>query len=130
MSDRILVVEDERAINRALVELLTRRGYAARGFTSVVDASAEQGFDAAILDVNLPDGSGLSVLRAWRARGLDAPVLLLTAERSGRMIEEAFTTLDAWALFDKPFDGEALCATLADVLARSKVRREMESRAA
>ncbi len=79
---RILVVEDDRELNRQLCEALEQAGYA-------VDTAldGEEGhflgdtepYDAVILDLGLPLKDGVTVLREWRAAGRDMPVLILTA---------------------------------------------------
>ena len=79
---RILVVEDDKDLNRQLVEALTDAGY-------VVDKAfdGEEGhflgdtepYDAVILDIGLPEMDGISVLEAWRRENRKMPVLILTA---------------------------------------------------
>ena len=79
---RILIVEDDRDLNRQLVEATTEAGY-------VVDHAfdGEEGhflgdtepYDAVILDIGLPQMDGLTVLEKWRRDGRIMPVLLLTA---------------------------------------------------
>src|SRR5581483_9840546 len=67
---RILVVENEHVLNASLVHALTREGYEAVGARSLAEARQQQGFDLALLDLDLGDGSGLALLEEWRARGL------------------------------------------------------------
>ncbi len=79
---RMLVVEDDRDLNRQLCEALEDAGY-------VVDKAydGEEGhflgdtepYDAIILDLGLPQMDGLSVLERWRRDGHATPVLILTA---------------------------------------------------
>ena len=79
---RILVVEDDKDLNRQLVEALSEAGY-------VVDKAfdGEEGhflgdtepYDAVILDIGLPEIDGISVLEAWRRENRKMPVLILTA---------------------------------------------------
>ena len=79
---RLLVVEDDKDINRQLVSALEQAGYA-------VDHAydGEQGwflgdtepYDAVVLDIGLPKKDGLSVLEEWRRAGRTMPVLILTA---------------------------------------------------
>lgn len=79
---RILVVEDDRDLNRQLTASLTEAGY-------VVDQAydGEEGhflgdtepYDAVVLDIGLPEMDGISVLERWRADNRTMPVLILTA---------------------------------------------------
>ena len=83
MSDgRILLVEDEAALSRGLSDALR-----ARGFEVEVASDGQQGLDSALsgradlilLDVMLPKVNGYEICRAVRARGVDVPILMLTA---------------------------------------------------
>jgi DNA-binding response OmpR family regulator len=116
---RLLVVEDEPKMARML-----RRGLTEEGHEVDVCASGEAAlrqaldvpYDAVVLDWGLPDLDGVSVLRAWRQRGLTTPVLLLTARGS---TGEKVTGLRAGAddYLVKPFDFDELLARL-EVLQR------------
>jgi two-component system alkaline phosphatase synthesis response regulator PhoP len=79
---RILLVEDEPGIRLTLCGRLASEGHiveqAADGETGLARASAEP-FDLVILDVMLPDRSGLEVCRDLRKRGVETPILMLTA---------------------------------------------------
>jgi two-component system response regulator TctD len=79
-----------------------------------------QGYEAIILDINLPDGSGLSFLRELRARADRTPVLMLTALSA---VDDRVEALDQGAddYLPKPFDQRELEARL-----RALVRREAE----
>lgn len=79
---RLLVVEDEARIGAFLVKGLTAAGYAVDRVATAAEAFAitlEHDFALAILDLRLPDGDGLDVLRTIRSRGDDLPVIVLTA---------------------------------------------------
>ena len=86
MSARILLLEDDPAIAGTVAFALQREGF---GVEHVLLAGAARASVAAarpalaILDVGLPDGSGLDLCREWRQSGVDAlralPVLMLTA---------------------------------------------------
>lgn len=78
----ILLVEDDRYLQDGLTELLQREGYlvkAAGNCGAARQVVQQTQFALIILDVGLPDGSGLELCRSWRADGLDTPVLFLTA---------------------------------------------------
>lgn len=80
---RVLVVEDDRQVARLLGRLLEEEGYAVD-----VTNSGEEGrtlalvndYDALVLDLELPDRHGLSILQELRAGGDDVPVLILTGQ--------------------------------------------------
>src|SRR5262245_41170147 len=78
---RLLVVEDDHGVRDVLARGLREEGFqvttAADGASAL--RAVESGVDAVILDVGLPDSDGRDVCQAMRARGIDAPVLFLTA---------------------------------------------------
>ena len=78
---RILLVEDDGALRGALRELFEREGYevAAAADAAAARSAMAAGADLVVLDVGLPDGDGVALCRAWRAAGVDTPVLFLTA---------------------------------------------------
>lgn len=82
---RLLLVEDERELAGLLKAGLKAAGFAVDHVASVADAEAAleaESYDIAVLDLRLPDGDGLDLLRRRRAAGLAIPVLILTARDS------------------------------------------------
>ena len=82
---RLLLVEDEPELARRLSERLRAAGFAVDTSASAVDASSWpdlEDFDAAVLDLGLPDGDGMDVLTHWRSQAISTPVILLTARGS------------------------------------------------
>ncbi len=82
---RLLLVEDDPELGRRLSERLRGVSYAVDLATSGADAEAWPDLDkmaAVILDLGLPDGDGLQVLRHWRANRVECPILILTARGS------------------------------------------------
>ena len=79
---KILVVDDDEALRAGVVELLHRQGW---DCCTAADADAAdtwvrgQSFAAIVLDLGLPGGDGLDLLRQWRRRGLHTPVLIVSA---------------------------------------------------
>ncbi len=117
---RILVVEDEPRLGRYLTRGLREETYAVDLAATLAEASelaAASTYDLAVLDLGLPDGSGLDLLREWRARGLGLPVLVLTARGS---VEDKVRGLDLGAddYLAKPFELEELLARVRSLLRR------------
>jgi len=115
----ILVVEDDPLLGPALVEGLAPHFHADL-VTSIADAElalATTEYDLALLDVGLPDGSGLDLLRAWRAQGRNMPVIVLTAlDRPQERV--AGLQLGADDYVGKPFDLDELIARCHAALRR------------
>ena len=79
---RIFLLEDDAALGRGIAMALTgpETSVTCRStLAQAQEALAEENFDLLILDINLPDGSGLDLLRQLRTEGSAAPVILLTA---------------------------------------------------
>ena len=117
---RILLVEDDAVLRHVIHRSLGQAGHRVDDAQNLAEARhlwQVQPFDAVLLDLNLPDGSGLAALREARARGDATPVLVLTARNR---TEERIAGLDAGAddYLGKPFE-------LAEVEARLRalVRR-------
>lgn len=82
MKAKILIVEDDMYLREGLYELLTKEGYesvCAKNCTEAKTFLSEAVFDLVILDVMLPDGSGLDLCTYIRSTGADVPILFLTA---------------------------------------------------
>ncbi len=119
---RILVVEDESKVARALREGLERQGHqvviAPTGEEGFFLVNAEE-FDLVILDLMLPGRDGLQVLSTLRKRGLQTPVLILTARDA---IEDRVQGLDKGAddYLVKPFAFPELLARVRALLRRTE----------
>ena len=117
---RILVVEDEADLAAAVVEALEAEAYAvdAAGDGAAADELATVNeYDLVVLDWSIPPPSGLELLAAWRERGLDVPVLMLTG-RGG--VEDRVSGLDSGAddYLTKPFAYAELLARVRTLLRR------------
>ncbi|WP_345988176.1 response regulator transcription factor [Sulfurimonas sp. HSL1-2] len=78
----ILIVEDETVVARQLEETLHQEAYktvAAGSVAAAKHAMQEQNFDLILLDWNLPDGDGITLLHLWREQKIRIPVLVLSA---------------------------------------------------
>jgi DNA-binding response OmpR family regulator len=79
---KILIVEDDQLLNRTLAYNLTSDGYeviSVFNFDSAVRKLRENEFDVALLDINLPDGSGLDLCEEIRNRGQHTYIIFITA---------------------------------------------------
>ena len=111
---RILIAEDEKDMNRLIKKTLEKEGY---GVDSCFDGEEalyyleHTEYDAAILDIMMPKQDGLSVLKTIRKKGLELPVMFLTAKDS---IPDRVLGLDSGAddYLIKPFDFDELLARI------------------
>ena len=109
---RILIAEDEEDMNRLIKKSLEKEGYGADACFDGKEALyylEHTDYDAAILDIMMPEADGLTVLKAIRKKGLDLPVMFLTAKDS---IPDRVLGLDSGAddYLIKPFDFDELLA--------------------
>ncbi|MDA8017325.1 MAG: response regulator transcription factor [Thermoanaerobaculia bacterium] len=120
---RILIIEDEPSLVLTLRDRLESEGYdvvaAADGATGE-EKAAEGSFDVIILDLNLPGKNGLDVCRDLRGRGVETPVLMLTAR--GDVTDRVVgLKLGADDYLPKPFDMLELLARLEALYRRRPV---------
>jgi two-component system, OmpR family, copper resistance phosphate regulon response regulator CusR len=119
---RVLIVEDEPKVANALREGLEGERYEVvvepTGEGAFFRASTEM-FDVILLDVTLPGRNGLEVLRTLRARGMETPVLVVTARDR---LEDRVIGLDSGAddYLVKPFAFEELVAGMGALLRRPR----------
>lgn len=114
MNKRILLVEDEPGLVMTLTDRLANEGYmvetASDGMTGF-DRASEGGYDLIILDVMLPRKNGFDVCRDLRQRGVETPVLMLTAR--GQVVDKVVgLKLGADDYLTKPFEMMELLARL------------------
>lgn len=118
---RVLVVDDDPAVRRALEHALRRDGYQVFSAASGTEALSEHAGnppDALILDVMMPEPNGLEICRRLREAGDNTPILLLTARD---LIDDRVAGLDAGAddYLVKPFALAELRARLRALLRRT-----------
>lgn len=118
---RILVVEDERDLNRIIVKRLTAAGYTADACYDGVEALdylAGAVYDAAIFDVMMPRLDGFSAVRRLREKGDNTPVLFLTARDA---VSDRVAGLDLGAndYLVKPFSFDELLARIRAMTRKS-----------
>ncbi len=105
MAERILIVDDETLIRKSLAQLLERKGYPVQAAATAAEARrafAPGEFALVLLDLRLPDGSGLDLLREFKAAQPDLLVILMTAYGSVQTAVEAMR-LGAYDYVNKPF---------------------------
>lgn len=120
---RVLVIEDDEILRTHITGLLKQDGYACDAVGTAEDGAfmlKENDYDAVILDILLPDGSGLDVLKTFRATGKAVPVLILSALGG---VQDRVGGLDLGAddYLVKPFEPAELLARV-----RALVRRRYQ----
>ena len=116
---RLLMIEDDRALAEMVATYLGRAGMTLEHRESAeagLAAALQGGYDAVVLDLMLPDGDGLELCRAIRARS-DVPILMLTArgEEADRIVG---LEIGADDYLPKPFNPRELLARLRAIMRR------------
>ncbi len=114
---RLLLIEDEPMLGDAVRERISRDGHAVDWVTRLDEADAALAgvdYEVVLLDLHLPDGRGLDLLRAMRQRGDTRPVLILTARDQ---VHDRIEGLNAGAddYLVKPFDLDELVARIGAI---------------
>jgi len=120
MTPKLLLVEDEAGLRLTLSDRLASEGYAvetASDGQSGFERAAGGGYDLVVLDVMLPRMNGFDVCRELRRRGVETPILMLTAR--GQVVDKVVgLKLGADDYLTKPFDAAELVARLEALLRR------------
>ena len=120
MMPKLLLVEDEAGLRLTLSDRLASEGYAvetASDGQSGFERAARGGYDLVVLDVMLPRMNGFDVCRELRRRGVETPILMLTAR--GQVVDKVVgLKLGADDYLTKPFDAAELVARLEALLRR------------
>ncbi len=117
----ILIVEDQQRVSLFVERALLEQNYTpilAGTCAAAREAVARTTFSAIVLDLGLPDGDGLDLLREWRAAGIDSPVLILSARDA---IADRIKGLNFGAddYLPKPFSVDELVARVRSLLRRN-----------
>jgi DNA-binding NtrC family response regulator len=123
---RVLVIDDETDIRESLDTLLGLEGYSvdlAENATEGLRKTENVSYDLILLDLMMPDRSGMEVLKEIRDRDSETPVFMITAYGS---VEVAVSALKAGAndYFSKPWDNEKLLIEIDRMIARTRLERE------
>ena len=111
---RLLLVEDDTLLASGLVSALSRAGYRVDHVgdgQSAITALSEGGFDLVILDLGLPNIDGITVIERVRSKGIDLPILILSARDA---VKDRIKGLDVGAddYLTKPFELDELLARI------------------
>ncbi len=118
---RLLLVEDDRLLAESLQQQLSQQGYATDWADNGVDGEFmgdQEPYDVVVLDLGLPQRSGLEVLANWRKRGNRIPVIVLTARDAWHERVEGFKA-GADDYLGKPFHVEELLVRIQALIRRS-----------
>ncbi len=117
---KVLIVEDQERLGKFLKQGLSEHAYTVclvGSCATARDALCETSYDLIVLDLGLPDGDGMDLLREWRKNGFNEPVLILSARDT---VEDRIKGLDIGAddYLPKPFSLEELLARARSLLRR------------
>jgi two-component system OmpR family response regulator len=120
----ILLVEDDPVLGRGLLLNLEHEGYKVHwviDLRAAINANKEKNLELVILDLGLPDGNGLQLLKEIRSSSSRIPVLILTAKTDVDSVVEAFQS-GANDYVRKPFDDRELLARIKATLKEPQVK--------
>ncbi|MBC8167169.1 MAG: sigma-54-dependent Fis family transcriptional regulator [Bryobacteraceae bacterium] len=126
LKGRILVVDDEIDIRESLETLLELEGYSIELAVDAGDASRKlerSNYDLILLDLMMPDRSGMELLADIRGRDTETPVIMLTAYGSVEVAVRAIRN-GANDYFPKPWDNDKLIIEIGNLIARGRLERE------
>src|SRR5438046_10024344 len=123
---KVLVIEDQQRLGQFLEQGLKECANTVRWVRTckdALDALADSSYDVIVLDLGLPDGDGIDMLRKWRANGFNEPVLILSARDS---LEDRIKGLDVGAddYLPKPFSFEELLARVTSLARRQSAVKQ------
>jgi DNA-binding NtrC family response regulator len=123
----IVVADDEASIRDLLVDMLETEGAKVRAVGSghaALAAIADEEPDLAILDLRMPAPDGIAVLQQLRAKGIDLPVLIITAQDSSSVTIEAMQH-GAYDFIAKPFDIDQVLLVIRRAIEHRRLTRRV-----
>ncbi|MGI2108524.1 response regulator transcription factor [Shewanella frigidimarina] len=127
---KLLLVEDNPLLVAELEKQLKQAGYITDVTDKAIEADylmKETDYDCVILDIGLPDGNGLSLVTKWRERGINTPVIMLTARSQWHEKVEGFNA-GADDYLGKPFHAQELFARIQALIHRAHGRVNSSSK--
>src|SRR5215813_12987939 len=131
-SKRVLIVDDEENIGRSLRMILEREGFAVNVCKSVAEFKRHPDAgraDVYLLDMKLPDGNGIDVLKAVRSRagdgGSNAPAVMISGHGTIADAVEA-TRAGAFDFLEKPLSRDRVLLAVKNALEQGSLRQENE----
>src|SRR5437763_1383328 len=127
-SKRILIVDDEENIGRSLRMILEREGYAVNVCKSVTDFGKHPDAgraDVYLLDMKLPDGSGIDLLKAVKQNGATSPAIMISGHGTIADAVEA-TRAGAYDFLEKPLSRDRVLLAVKHALEQGSLRQENE----
>jgi len=124
--NRVLIVDDEENIGRSLRLILEREGYRVTACRSAQEFRAEaQGapVDVILLDLRLPDGNGIDLLRELRASGHPAPVIMISGHGTIAEAVEA-TRAGTFDFLEKPLGRDRVLLAIKNAVEQASLREE------
>jgi DNA-binding response OmpR family regulator len=121
---KILIVEDEPALNKSMVDYLTSQQYLCESVSNYRDALEKielYQYDCIVLDIMLPDGNGLQILRALKKAGKTDGVIIISAKNE---LDDKITGLNLGAddYLTKPFHLSELSVRIAAIIRRKNLQ--------
>jgi DNA-binding NtrC family response regulator len=126
---KILVVDDEKLVREALQEYFEKLGHPVVTAENAAEAArlmADEQPQAVLLDVRLPDRTGIELLADWKDAGVSGAVILMTADPKLDDVKAAIK-LGAYDFVSKPLDFDELSVTLHNALEATTLRREVRT---
>jgi two-component system nitrogen regulation response regulator NtrX len=127
-SKRVLIVDDEENIGRSLRMILEREGYAVNVCRSVAEFRRHpdaQRADAYLLDMKLPDGNGIDLLKVVKQNGASAPAVMISGHGTIADAVEA-TRAGAFDFLEKPLSRDRVLLAVKNAMDHSTLRQENE----
>ncbi len=126
----ILVVDDEERIRKSLSGLLQDHGYevaTASNGMECLKIMSDRGFDLVVLDIIMPEMTGIEILRIIKENYKDTEVIIVSAYADKEKAIAALR-LNAYDLIEKPFESETMLKTVSRCLEQMELRREIKKK--